>query len=496
MSQLMHLSRAARLAGVTRVALQKKIKEGALPSFEGMVTAEGLLQVYPETQFEDNTFFERMARPKEVAFGLRALERMPGKEVLAARLASLGKDFSEAQAELKRYRAIAEGLEQQLDQWQGAGAEVQAAAAALRTWLHRALHADAGRAGSPSLAIRDSFLRVMAAHVRMEPSGHEFFVEGADTLLEAALRAGLAPEYGCSNGDCGQCKARVVSGELLELRPGSHVLSDEEVAAGYALMCSNTAVSDLVIEVGEAHGAADIPFQHVTANVKSIEALGADMLLLHLQTPPGQRLRFVAGQNVVLQLGHALSGTFPVAGCPCDDRNLPFHIRKMPGNLFADYVATKLNVGEAVGVEGPRGGFTLQADLARPLVFIAFGTGFAPIKSLMEHALALDAAESMHLYWVAAHAADLYFSNWPRAMADALDDFRYTPLVAGFDLESAAARQEGGLDGLLRPILEAYPALDGCDVYVAGPELLTGYARRWLAAHGLPEAQLRVGVVG
>ncbi|TAL21605.1 MAG: ferredoxin, partial [Nitrospirae bacterium] len=100
MSLLMDLSRAARLVGVTRVALQKKIKEGVLPSFEGKVAEDDLLRVYPDTQFEDNTLFERMAQTKEIAFGVRAFERLPNKEVLAARLTGLGKELSDTQATL------------------------------------------------------------------------------------------------------------------------------------------------------------------------------------------------------------------------------------------------------------------------------------------------------------------------------------------------------------------------------------------------------------
>lgn len=497
MPRLMPLSVAARLAGVTRVALQKKIKEASLPSFEGMVSEEGLLQVYPDIQFEDNTIFEQMemARLKELGLGMRAIERLPNKEVLAARLTALGKDLSATQAELARYRSIAEGLEERLKTWDGAGEDVQAAAASLRLWLHQALQADGYRPGSPNLVVRDLFLRVMAAHVRLQPSGHEFFVDGADTLLEAALRAGLAPNYGCSNGNCGQCKARVVSGEVLQVCPHEYVLSEDEKSAGYALMCSNTAVSDVVIEAGEAAAAADIPFQHVTAHVKSITPLGDDMLLLHLQTPPNNRLRFLAGQNVVLQFGRSLAAEFPVAGCPCDDRNLPFHIHNLRGNHFANYVATRLKVGEAVTVEGPKGDFVLRGDSSRPLVFIAFGTGFAPVKSLMEQAIALDRAESMHLYWIVAHPSNLYFPNWPRAMADALDNFRYTPLVADGNLESATARDEGLLGDLLQRIVDAHPVLGDVDIYAAGSELLVEFARQWLLEHGLPDAQLVAGVV-
>jgi len=496
MPQLLNVCRAARLVGVTRVALQKKIKDGNLASFDGMVVAEDLLRVYPDVQFEDNTAFERVAQIKEKAFGKRVFERsLPDKEVLAARLTGLGKELAETQVALNQYRAIADGLEKQLKAWDGGGEEVQAAAASLRMWIHQELAARDTRAGLPSLTLRDSFLRVMAAHVKIWPSGHEFFVEGADTLLEAALRAGLALNYGCSNGNCGQCKARVVEGQVMKVRPHDYVLSEAEKSSGYALMCSNTAVTDVVIEAGEAQFASDIPLQYITAHVKSIDQAGDDMLILNLQTPRNNRLRFLSGQNAILQFGHALSAEFPVASCPCDDCNLQFHIRNLPGNPFSDYVATKLTSGEAVTVEGPKGSFMLHEDSTRPLIFIAFGAGFAPVKSLMEHAMALDVAESVHLYWVASHEVNLYLPNWPRAWADALDNFQYTPLVAGTDLETAAGRQESLVGGLLQHIADDYPALGGFDVYVAGPELLLDAARKWLLGRGLPDAQLILGVV-
>lgn len=496
MPQLLNLSRAARLVGETRVALQKKIKDGALSSFDGMVAAEDLLRLYPNIQFEDNTAFERVAQIKDRAFGKRVFERsLPDKEVLAARLTGLGKELAESRAALKRYKAIVEGIEQQIKVWDGGGAETGAAAAALRMWIHQELAAGDAQAGSANLTIRDSFLRVMAAHVTIQPSGHEFFVEGADTLLEAALRGGLALNYGCSNGNCGQCKARVVSGQIMKVRPHDYVISEAEKAAGYALMCSNTAVTDVVIEAGEAQLASDIPLQHITAHVKSVESMGDQMLLLHLQTPRNNRLRFLAGQNATLQLGHSISAEFPVASCPCDDRNLQFHIRNTPGNPFADYVATQLKSGEAVIVEGPKGGFVLNEDSSRPLIFIAFGAGFAPVKSLIEHAMALDTAESMQLYWLVSHEANLYFSNWLRAMADALDNFQYTPLVAGSDLETAAGRQKQMIDTLLQQITDRHPALSDFDVYVAGPESLLEAAKKWLLEHGLPDTQLTMGMV-
>lgn len=493
MPHMLNLSRAARLVGVTRVALQKKIKDGLLPSFDGMVSADDLLLVYPDVQFEGNTACEQVTLIKEQAFGRRIFERsLPDKEVLAARLTGLAKELAQAQSSLKHYRAVTDGLEKKLKIWEDhASEELQSAAAALRIWMHQELAEANPRA---HLSMLDSYLRIMAAHVTLKPSGHEFFVEGADTLLEAALGSGLSLNYGCSNGNCGQCKARVVDGEVMKVRPHDYVLSEAEKLSGHILMCSYTAVSDVVVEAHEAGSSSEIPFQHVTAHVKSVETLG-ETLLLNLQTPRNNRLRFLAGQNVVLQLGHALTAEFPIASCPCDDRNLQFHIPNLPGNHFADYVATRLKKGEAVSIEGPRGEFVLNENSTRPLIFLAFDRGFAPIISLMEHAMALDIAESVHLYWIASHESDLYFANLPRAFADALDNFTFSPLVAGQDLEAASRGQESVLGGLLQKIADHHPDLSGFDVYAAGSETVLEAARKWLLEHGLPDAQWKMGAV-
>lgn len=320
-------------------------------------------------------------------------------------------------------------------------------------------------------------------------------VEGTKTLLESALHDGLALNYGCGNGNCGQCKARVVSGQTKKIRPHDYVIHEAEKAAGYVLMCSNTAVTDLVIEANEAQAPSDIPLQHLTAHVKSVEPMGDQMLLLHLQTPRTNRLRFLAGQYVTLQLGNLISAEFPVASCPCDDRNLLFHIHNTPGTNFGAYAATQLKSGEAVAVEGPNGGFVLNEDSSRPLIFIAFGTGFASVKSLIEHALALDTAESVQLYWVVSREANLYFAKWLRAMVDALDNFQYTPLVADADLEAAAGCQKQLIDGLFKQIADQHPVLADFDVYVAGSESQLDAARGWLRTHYLPDAQLTLGVV-
>lgn len=330
----------------------------------------------------------------------------------------------------------------------------------------------------------------MAAHVRVVPSRHEFFVESNDTILEAALRAGLSLSYGCSNGNCGLCKARIASGEIRRARPHDYVISEAEKLQGYALLCANTAVTDLVIEAPEAKGVHDIPLQQIGARVKRTEPLAPDTMLLHLQTPRTKRLRFLAGQHVTLEPTQGLAAEHSIASCPCDERNLEFHIRRQAGR-YSDYLFTKLKASDIVSVQGPSGDFVLREDSPRSLVFIAWDTGFAPIKSLIEHAMALEVTERMHLYWISGRQDGHYLHNLCRSWADALDNFAYTPLVAELALaESPQGVAEPHIGQALEKVCRDHPRLGEVDVYLVAPDAVLEASEFLLLDRGLPRAQL------
>ena len=490
MPRLLTLSRAARLVGVRRGALQNKIKSGELATFEGMVSAEDLLRAYPQAKLEDNTVLERIERIKDAAFARRVRERvLPAPEVLVARLTEMSRELAHTRARLDYHRRIAEHLQVRLREL-GGPAPPQAAVAGLLAWLKHCLEPGLEGEEPLPLLVHDSFMRIMTAHVRIKPSGHEFFVDGNDNLLEAALRAGLSLEYGCSIGSCGMCKARILQGEVRRTRHSDYALTEAEKRAGVVLMCCNTAVGDLAIEAHEAHGAADLPLQHIEARVKSVSPIAEDMRLLHLQTPRTQRLRFLAGQSVQLTLPGGLAASCPVASCPCDDRNLQFHVRRRAGDAFAERVFEGLKSADVVIVDGPRGEFVLDEESHRPLVFIACEAGFAPVKSLIEHAMALDVAETLHVYWIASSATGHYLDNLCRSWSDALDNFRYDPIAA-----QRALPDEEAMQAALRQVLQDHPRLDDCDVYVAGPRALAEAALRLLPERGLPRAQLFVSTL-
>lgn len=492
MSQLLSLSRAARLVGVNRSELQKRVKLGELDSFDGMVTIDNLLASYPTAQLEDNTEYSRVLLIKERAFGKRVFERaMPDVETLAIRVNELSKELTLSQIQVSHFKIMLDRLHEKFTEIEKqCGPESKAKMDSLKDWLSKEVNAVMEPDYLNPLAIRDNLLRVIAAHVTVQPGGQDFFIDGPDSILEGALRAGVPLNYGCSGGNCGLCKARLVSGQIKKTRLHDYVITEADKLENMFLMCSNTAVTDLLIEASVAGGVQDIPFQQIAATVKLVNLLSPDMALLHLQTPRSNRLRFLAGQSVTLTLGQSLKAELAIASCPCDDRNILFHVHRMPGNLFSDYVFNRLKSHEVVDIEGPQGEFILQEKTTRPLYFIAFDTGFAPVKSLIEHAMSLEAAESIHLYWIGSHEDSHYLPNVGRAWADALDNFFYTQKVAGFDLANPANTREDSLKALLQEMLKEHPDMTAADIYIAGPESANRIAEQFFLDLGLPKTRV------
>lgn len=489
MTGSLSLTRAARLIGVTRAELQRRIKHGEMVSHDGMIPVSELLACYPDAQLEDDADTRRIAQIKERAFGKRVFERaLPEPEVLAARITELGKTLATSQAQVERFKELLGRLWDKLDGTPGLSA------AELKEWLEQEVDLATEPGFINPLAVKDNVLRVMTAQVTILPSRHDFMVEGHDSLLEAAMRAGIPLSYGCSGGNCGLCKAKVVSGEVRKTRNHDFIIPEAEKAAGYVLLCSNTAVSDLVIEAPVADSVQDIPFQQIEAHVKAIGHINDDILLLHLQTPRTKRLRFLAGQGVTLKLGQTFSALQAIASCPCDDRNLLFHIHRQPGNLFSDYAFDKLRTHDAVEIEGPQGEFILHERSPRPLFFFAFDCGFAPIKSLIEHALSLE-VEDIYLHWIGSSRQHIYLPNIAHAWDDALDDFHYQEHVAGFDLRNLGGKREEALIKLLQDIQIADAAMLQGDIYIAGPDEAVTVAERFFLEFGLPKTRVSVSRV-
>lgn len=457
MIDLLSLSRAARLAGVSRAALQARIRRGEITTFEGQVRAQDLLRIYPSVSLEHTGLLDQVERIKANAMP-RDPERdhpLPSPAVLLSRLRALSDALAAQVSRADGLHALIAKLREQLTH----AIPERDRRERLLGWLDAECAALAEQPESEArrrLFAKDNVLRLLAASVKLIPSGHEFFVEGSESILDAAVRAGLRVNYGCANGNCGSCKARLIGGEAWKLREHDYVLSARERQMGYLLSCCHTAVTDLVLEAAEAQSAADLPQQEIPAQIRKIERQNADLLLLRVQTPRTQRLRFMAGQSARLRLANGVTTELPIASCPCDGRNLHFYVRR-GRDAFADALFGQTAGRTPVLLSGPHGEFMLRETDPAAAVFIAFTDGIAPIKSLIEHAVSIDLAASLHLYWSTPGTDGFYLEGWCRALRDALDAFAYTPLL------------EVKTEDLLALIRADLPAPATAAYYLAGP---------------------------
>ena len=316
----------------------------------------------------------------------------------------------------------------------------------------------------------------MSAVVRILPSGHEFVVEANEPLLEAALRSGLALEFGCSNGSCGECKGRLKEGELRRIRHHDYVIRDAEKREGTVLLCCCTADTDVIIEAGEAGGPDDIPVQNVRARLYKQEAIAEEVAIVHLRVMRGKMLRFLAGQHIRLKSAAAEVMDIAIASCPCDGLNLEFHFDSSNAGELSARAFAGFTKSDRFTIEGPRGRFVLDEESDRAMLFIACDAAIAPIKSIIEHAINLELAQPLYLHWHTTRRNGHYLHNYFRSLTDALDEFRYLPIEGAMSADTLA--------GL--------PELGTLDVYLAGSEEFVSAARELLLARGLPEERLFV----
>ena len=325
----------------------------------------------------------------------------------------------------------------------------------------------------------------MSAIVKLHPSGHRFQAESGETVLEAALRAGRSPAFGCANGSCGECRARIVSGEVEPVRFHDYSITEAEKRAGYALLCSVAPRGDLVVESTEASGVDDIAPQRIRARVTRVEPASDDHAVVHLKVQRARVLRYLSGQRATVRFDGVPAFETWLASCPCDAVNLRIHVRRNAGDAFAGFVFDTLRRGARATVEGPTGRFVLDDDSPRGILFLAFDTGFAPVESLIEHAINLELEVPIRLVRVVRGAGPPYRHNYCRAWADAFDDFHYRVVETPGDGES--------WDTIATRALQAVPCPDSgsgetaaMDVYVAGPAGFADACRRRLLESGFP----------
>lgn len=490
MAQWVTVWRAAQLVGVPRGVLQQRVRSGEIALADGLISTESLIKLYPQAEIEASGMLERVAQIRDESFGRRVRERMlPTQEVLAQRLFRQSQELADMQRHLQRYHALVIELRDRMRELDAQAGGKDPRLLDLQRQLNDGLARALATEPVDVLDVMDDMLKVMSAQVTLRPSGHQFAVEGRLTLLQAGMRAGLKMNYGCGNGTCGMCKVRVTSGQVARTMSTDYPLSETEKSQGYVLACAHTAASsELTIETLEAEGPADIPQQQIVTNVRAVRLLSQDTMLLHLQTPRSHRLRFLAGQSVTLGLaeGDDVHAQYSIASCPCDDRNLQFFVARNSDDALAERVfAGGLKPGSAVTVWGPNGDFVL-ADDTHPLVFAACDTGFAPVQSLIEHALSLDTSPSISLFWLATRPDGHFMANQCRAWSEAFDAFEVT-LSEHEETMMGASQMAAAMRADLFDI--------DCSFYIAGPQAFVSTLRAELASAGVPASQLHTEVM-
>jgi len=306
--------------------------------------------------------------------------------------------------------------------------------------------------------------------VKVQPSGHEFDVEEGESVLTAALRQHLVLPYGCRNGACGSCKGRIVEGRVDYGVYQKKALTEEEKAQGKALFCQAKPLTELVIEARTIGAARDIPIRMLPCRVQKMERLADDVMALHLRLPANERLQFLAGQYIEFLLKDGSRRSFSMGNAPHDDELIQLHVRHVAGGQFTDHVFGKMKERDILRLEGPLGTFFLREDSAKPIVFVASGTGFAPIKSIIEHALHKGVARPMVLYWGGRRPKDLYMDalarQWP---------IEYIPVVSDALPEDNWTGRAGFVH---RAVMRDFPDLSGHQVYACGVPVMVDAAKR------------------
>jgi CDP-4-dehydro-6-deoxyglucose reductase len=321
--------------------------------------------------------------------------------------------------------------------------------------------------------------------VRLEPSGHAFSVAPGETILEAALRQGVGLPYGCRNGACGACKGVLRSGELVYGEYQERALHPNEKAAGKALTCCTRPLTDVVLEVREVSGAKDLAIRTLPARVEKVEKPAEDVAILSLKLPAGERLQFLAGQYIDILLKDGKRRSFSMANAPHDDALIQLHVRKSPNGAFSNYVFDQMKERAILRFEGPLGTFYLREDSDKPLIFVAGGTGFAPIKGLIEHCLHEGIDRPMVLYWGVRSLKDLYMRDLPGRWEREHASFTYIPVLS----DPLPEDRWTGRTGLVhQAVLDDFADLSGYQVYACGAPAMTDIARKtFVEARGLPE---------
>lgn len=320
--------------------------------------------------------------------------------------------------------------------------------------------------------------------VTIKATGHTFQVTDNHTVLESALAAGITLPYGCRNGACGACKGTLVSGSLRYGNYQEKALPAAERDAGKALFCCSHPETDITIDVREISAAKDITIKTLPCRVEKIEKPAPDVAILKLRLPATERLQFLAGQYIDILMKDGKRRSFSMANPPHDDNFIELHIRKSPNGAFSQYVFDQMKERTILRFEGPLGTFFLNEESDKPIIFLAGGTGFAPIKSIIEHAFFKNIKREMVLYWGVRSLIDVYMPQLPSQWQQEHPNFTFIPVLS----EPTPEDHWQGRTGFVhQAVLDDFDSLAGYEVYACGSPLMIDVAKQTFFAKGLPE---------
>ena len=325
----------------------------------------------------------------------------------------------------------------------------------------------------------------MSHQVTLQPSGQSFSSSEDETILEAALAAELIIPYGCKDGACGSCKARLISGEVRLDSYSESALSETDKAAGQTLLCRAHALGDVEVEVRNVTRAGDIPIKKLPCRVQHLEKLADDVMRLDVKLPASEQFRFRAGQYIDFLLAGGKRRSFSIANAPHTADHLELHIRLIEGGEFTGHVFGQMKEKDILRFEGPLGSFFLREDSDRPIILLAGGTGFAPIKGIIEYAIETGVTRPMTLYWGARNRAGLYMEALAAGWEQQLPGFKFIPVLSDTPQEDGWS----GRTGLVhKAVMADHEDLSGHEVYACGaPAMIDAARTAFISACHLPE---------
>jgi CDP-4-dehydro-6-deoxyglucose reductase, E3 len=315
--------------------------------------------------------------------------------------------------------------------------------------------------------------------VTVQPSGRAFTVNADEAILAAAIRQGIGMPYGCKDGACGSCKCRKLEGAVVHGPHQRKALSAEEEAAGFILTCCGVPQSDVVLESRQVTDESAFPVRKMPSRVLSLEKKSHDVMVVRLQLPANDALRYHAGQYIEFILRDGSRRSYSMGNAPHNGPGVELHIRHMPGGKFTDHVFTAMKEKEILRVEGPFGSFYLREDSDKPMVLLASGTGFAPIKALVEHMQHKGITREATLYWGGRRPGDLYLDEWVLGKLGEMPNLKYVPVVSNALPEDNWTGRTGFVH---KAVLEDFPDLSRHQVYACGAPIVVDSARTEYAA--------------